>query len=290
MAKIKVGYLISYDYDLVFTSLKQVYELSDKIFLAVDKNRKTWSGNDFHIPQSFFEELRVFDRNNKITVYEDNFSIPELTPMQNETRERNMLLEKMGKGWLIQLDADEYIYDFQQTVNYLKRFNHLMIWPKMTPVIFKGKLVTLFRKLENGFLYIENNEKFPFITNQHRFTTARYNPTVHSEFTNINVIHQSWARNDEEILQKIKNWGHRDDFDTMKYFDFWRTLNSENYMLHRNVHPLRASVWNELKFMECSDVDEFIRKYSELNPQKLKTLTLRTRLKLIIQFFLKKPS
>lgn len=287
---IKVGYLISYDYELIFTSLAEVYDLSDAIYVAVDANRKTWSGNDFNIPEAFFEQLKALDHKNKIIVYEDNFSIPELTPMQNETRERNMLLKEMGKGWLIQLDVDEYIYDFQQTVNYLKRFSHLMIWPKMTPVIFKGKLVTLFRKLDNGFLYIENNEKFPFITNQHQFTIARYNAKVHSEFTNINVIHQSWARDEEEILQKIKNWGHRDDFDTMKYFEFWRTLNSTNYTQHRNVHPLNPRVWNELKFLECSDINDFVEKYAQLNPQQPLKLTLRTRVKLIIQYFLKKAS
>ncbi|MDP2088173.1 MAG: hypothetical protein Q8J84_02100 [Flavobacteriaceae bacterium] len=67
---------------------------------------------------------------NKIEFYFDNFYVPKLTPMQCETRERNMLPKKMGRGWLIPLDIDEYIYDFKTISNYLKRYWYLTIFFK----------------------------------------------------------------------------------------------------------------------------------------------------------------
>ena len=91
---IKVGYLVSYDYNMLLTSIKQLYDYVDGIFIAIDRDRKTWSGNNFELPQSFFDEIKLFDSKNKIEFYFDNFYISELLPIECETRERNMLLKK----------------------------------------------------------------------------------------------------------------------------------------------------------------------------------------------------
>lgn len=265
---IKVGYLVSYDYKMLLTSIKQLYDYVDGIFIAIDRDRRTWSGNNFEIPQSFFDEIKAFDRNNKIEFYFDNFYISELLPIECETRERNMLLKKMGKGWLIQLDVDEYVYDFSKVAKYLKKYWYLTLFPKLTPIVFRGKLITLYRQLIDGYLYIENNERFSFITNQSNYTYTRNNHTVKNHYANINVIHQSWARTEDEIQMKILNWGHRDDFDTQQYFEFWKNLTSKNYMNYKNVHPIVPEVWNELHFLPSDSIDEFISKYAFNNFQE----------------------
>jgi hypothetical protein len=267
--KIKVGYVLSYDYNMFLTSVKQLYYYVDKIFVAIDKDRKTWSGNHFEIPDSFFEEVKLFDIENKIEFYFDSFHVPELSPMECDTRERNMLLKIMGKGWLMQVDVDEYIYDFEKTVKFLKKHWYFNIYPKLTPIIFKGVWVTLFKELSDGYLYIENNERFPFITNFPSFDVCRTNYSVSSHLINVKVIHQSWARSEEQILFKIKNWGHRDDFDTQKYFKFWKDLNSTNYRSYKNIHPLTPVLWDELHFLPSSSIDDFIKVYGERNKQML---------------------
>ena len=48
---IKVSYLVSYDYYMLLTSIKQLYEHVDEIVISVDKDFKTWSGNSFEIPE-----------------------------------------------------------------------------------------------------------------------------------------------------------------------------------------------------------------------------------------------
>lgn len=270
---IKVGYLLSYDYDLIFTSINQIYVEADKIFIAIDVNRRTWSGNDYELPSSFFENIELLDYKNKIQIYEDNFYISELTPIECETRERNLLLKKMGRGWLIQLDVDEYIYDFKTLTNYLNKYWYLTLFPKYTPVVFKGKLITLFKQTEEGFLYIDNDEKFPFITNLNEYEFTRYITKVRNHFVNVNVVHQSWARTDDEIQTKIKNWGHRDDFNTQHYFEFWKNISSSTYMNYNNIHPISPEVWNKLHFLPSKSIEEFINKYSIRNEQILINLS-----------------
>ncbi|MGL2994903.1 hypothetical protein [Flavobacterium sp. TSSA_36] len=267
--KIKIGYLISYDYKMFLTSLKQVYEHVDGIYLAIDKNFKTWSGNEFVIEESFFEELKHYDYKNKIEFYFDEFYVPELSPIACDIRERNLLLKKMGKGWLIQLDCDEYLYDFKKVRKFLKRHWYLNVFPKFTPIVFQGELITLYKELSDGFLYVDNKERFSFITNCNTYEGVRTNHSISNHLMKAKVIHQSWARSEEQMLFKIKNWGHRDDFDTQNYFEFWKSLNSSNYKNFKNFHPMRSNLWNELHFMKASTIDEFIKNYGKKNDQVL---------------------
>lgn len=51
---IKVGFLASYDYEYLKDSIPPIYKESDKIYITLDKNRKTWSGNSFEIKNDFF--------------------------------------------------------------------------------------------------------------------------------------------------------------------------------------------------------------------------------------------
>lgn len=275
---IKVSYLLSYDYRFFLTSVRELYHFVDKIVVAIDSDRKTWSGNDFEIPQSFFEEVKAFDSRKIIEFYFDSFYIPSLTPMECETRERNLVLKKLGKGWKIQLDVDEYIYDFAEVSKYLRQYWYFTLLPKITPICFRGKLITLFKKTENGFVFIDNSERFPFITNQNYNIHTRRNDLIRNYNSNIAVIHQSWAREEEEILMKIKNWGHRDDFDTLSYVDFWKKLNELNYKETKNFHPIIPAVWKKLDYLEGESIDEFIKNYEYLNKQKLNPILFKTQL------------
>jgi hypothetical protein len=270
LTSIKVGYIVSYDYEYLLTSINTLYDYVDKIVLAVDINRQTWSGNKFEIPQSFFDSIKEFDKRNIIEIYFDDFYVPALSPMECETRERNLLLKKLGrKGWKLQLDVDEYIYDFKAVKKFLLRNWFFNVFPKLTPMQFRGKLITLFKEIQDGFLYIDNNERFSFITNGIENEMARLDSKTPSFYTDIVVVHQSWARKKEEIVQKISNWGHRDDFDTAAYYDFWDKLNQSNYLDYVNIHPMRPELWNKLYLLNCNGINEFITKYEALHPQKI---------------------
>lgn len=280
--KIKVGYLLSYDYSMFLTSVMQVYDNVDKIVVGIDEDYLTWSGNKFEISKEFFAEVKKIDTRNIIELYFDKFFIPGLSLMECESRERNMVLQKLGKGWKIQLDVDEYIYDFNSLAKFLKKHWYLTLFPNFTPICFSGILITLFKKLEKGFVFIDNEESFPFVTNQNYNTRARINSKIWIYQSNCKVLHQSWARSEEEIEQKIKNWGHRDDFDTSIYYDFWKNIDKENYEKIRNFHPLSAEVWNKLSHIDANDINEVIANFSREKKQEINSFDIISYFKSII--------
>lgn len=258
---IKVGYLVSYDYELIFNSLPTIYNDADSIYLAIDENRSTWSGNNFTISSEFFNRIRSFDKEKKIVIYEDDFYVPELSSMDNEIRERNLLLKKMGEGWLIQLDADEYVCNFNSLANQLRKKKYLTKLYWLLPVTLSGYWVILFKKNNEGFFQITNRTPFNFITNFPKYTGARKN----LNYTNINigslVLHQAYAREPEEIYQKLKNWGHKDDFDTEKFFNFWSSINTTNYKQVENYHPVVSGLWEKLEFKSTISIEELLSIY-----------------------------
>jgi hypothetical protein len=286
---IKVGYLLSYDYQYIFNSLKLVYDFADKIVLCYDKDGKTWAGNDVSIPHSFFEEIRKIDIKNKISFYADSFYMENIPPMSLETRQRNMLAEKLGKGgWHIQIDSDEYPIDFKELTSFLRKHKYLLKKPEKTPVNFFVKFITLFKQTEDGFFVISPyTEPCFLITNQPNYKNARFpKNALHIDLDSY-IIHQSWARDEEEILKKITNWGHKNDFDTKKFFDFWKNLNENNCTSLQNFHPLYPADWKSIKFIKAKNIEEVIDFFRTSKEFADKKITLPLKWKRRVKLYLK---
>lgn len=273
--KVKIGFLISYDYKYIYDALKIVYDYADEIILAIDINRQTWAGKPYHFDESFFESIKAIDPKNKITFYEDDFYVETMTPMELDTRERNMLSKKMGPDcWQLQIDADEYFLNFDEVYKFLQDNRFLVYRPDINPVNIRANWITLFRKTDNGFLYIDNEENFPFATNligKYNFARdmgGKHNDEVLANFT---ALHHSWAREPEEIHQKINNWSHKDDFDGDAFYKFWLTVDETNYKEITDFHPIYKGAWLSLKFIACTDIHDFIRKFNAVTPPPRKT-------------------
>lgn len=269
LVKIKLGYLISYDYEYFFTSIKYAYDHVDEIFLAIDKDNLTWAGNKFDLAEDFYERVEKIDFQNKIFIFKDSFYQSQLTPIQCDTRERELLNKRMGRGWKIQLDSDEYMPDFIPVKKYLLKYWYLTLWPKYTPIMLQGRLINLVKSTENGFFYVDNNERFAFVTNQNSFTYARINYQIRNFNINAYCIHQSWARKSSELNYKINNWGHRDDFDTNIFLDLLASINEKNYSKFKNFHPISPTAWPHLQYLESESAEDFIRKFKAQKKQVL---------------------
>ena len=134
-AKIKVGMLISYDFAYLFDALPLLYPHADQIVLALDVSRRTWTGGSFELPDDFYDRVAAVDPGRKIVFLEQEFYRPELSPIQNETRERNILSRFMGdRCWKVQVDVDEYFVDFAQVTAFLQRHRYLLHKPKWNAV------------------------------------------------------------------------------------------------------------------------------------------------------------
>lgn len=270
---IKVGFLVSYDFKYLYKSIPLVYEASDLIVLAVDKDRLTWSGNPLYIDPLFFDWVKEFDTLKKIVIYEDAFYIAKNTPAENDTRERNLLAKAMGEGgWHIQIDSDEYFNDFKGFVSFLNEKKQYLKNPKKQPIEIHVQWITLFKKVEGGFLYIKDSlDAVEVATNYPKYKYMR--ATRHSKkiITKFILLHQSWARDDDEIYTKITNWSHRDDSDNVAFFEFWKNISLENYKEVTNFHENDPTKWKALEFVSEAELDSLKINISDFQLFKLKT-------------------
>lgn len=273
MKTIKVGYLISYDYEFVKNSLPRVYDFVEEIFFAVDVDGKTWSGESFEIDSDFWNWVKEFDKDNKITIYKDQFYIPGLTPMECDTRERNLLGQRMGNAnWYIQIDSDEYFVDFEAFVRKLKAYK------PSKPTTIYCSVATLFKELGTGFLLIDESfETLSFATNNPVYNLARNNTSgneqVHWDDL---MLHQSWARTAEEIQQKLSNWSHRDDFNINSFYNLWNAIDEDNYDCLRNFHPLYPVTWPKLVLFRGT-INEILNSDQLKNFKTSKTVIIKKK-------------
>jgi hypothetical protein len=284
---IKVGYLLSYDYQYIFTSLKQIYDYADQIVISYDKNSKTWAGNDIHIPEDVFEKIRELDYKNKISFYSDTFYVEGMSTIDLDTRQRNMMAKVMGEGgWHLQIDSDEYPIDFEKLTTFLRKHTYLLRKPEKTPINFFVNFVTLFKQTQDGFFVISPYTESCFlITNVPVYVNARLPKNEYYLKLDFNNIHQSWARSKEEIHQKVSNWGHNNDFDTHAFLNRWDNLSIDNYKDFKDFHPLAPDHWKELTFIKAENAEDFIRNFEANHVQKdiQFPLKFKKRLKLYLK-------
>ena len=242
---IKVGFCVAYDWELLKKSVPRVYKHADLICLAVDKNRKSWAGNPYAFDDdAFYAFVQEVDTDKKITLYEDDFALPNLNSRQNGNRHRELIAEKMGAGgWHIQIDADEYFLDFEGFVGFLKQ---LLPNPtgKEKPFNVLANWLPLIKKVDDGFLYVDFLGKIPetapFATTNPNYERARHNGYF-NKYSSYYVLHETWARGEEQLKFKISNWGHASEELDEKalresHLKIWRALDSRNYQVIKNIH------------------------------------------------------
>ena len=263
MKKIQVGFLVSYDYELIKNAIPQVYSEADTIFLAIDQDRKTWNGETFTIAEEFFQWVKFVDTDQKIEIYENNFYRPELTAMQCEVRERKMLAEKMGVGnWLVQLDADEYFLDFKSFVAFLKSKNHLLEKPAKTPVQVSPFLINLYKRVEGGFLYVDKATKVMVATNYPNYKTGR-NTKAQVIYQDSLILHECLSRTKEELLMKFSNWGHDVDVNVDNFMNKWEKVNATNYKTMNDFFYLEPHSWKSLEFVKGDSFSEVFENFEK---------------------------
>ncbi len=276
MKKIQVGFLMSYDYEKLKNSIPPVYEESDKIYLALDEKQRTWKGNRFEIDDSFIEWLKTFDVDNKIEIYRDNFYLPELTTLQNDTRERHMLSQKMGLGnWLIQIDADEFFIDFRKFVETLKKYDHFLTNPKKQPVQIAGFLINIYKYLDEGLLYVNQPTKVMLATNYPNYKNAR-NSKERVIYTDNILLHECLSRTEEELKFKFENWGHSAELNS-EFFDKWKKANATNFDTIKDVFYLDPSIWKELGHFPTQNLNDIKNHIKSSDDLKLSRSFLRKK-------------
>lgn len=255
MKKIHVGFLLSYDYDLLKLSLPPVYKTADRIFLAVDKELRTWKGQKFTIETEFYSWLKEFDIDNKIEIYEDDFYRPELSTLENDTRERTMLSQKMGIGnWLIQVDSDEYFIDFEKFVQDLRKYDSYLDHPEKNKIQIFAFWLIIYKYTENGILYIDKPQKSVFATNYPNYKNAR-RTNERVIYLDSLVLHESVARSEEQLRFKLENWSHNVDVNK-DFLNKWISVNENNYQEMTDFYYIEPERWKKLSYFPTNKIQE----------------------------------
>ncbi|MGH2667329.1 hypothetical protein [Flavobacterium sp.] len=268
MKKIQVGFLVSYDYDLLKNAIPQVYKEADTIFLAIDKDRKTWNGGSFVIEDEFFQWIKETDTDHKIEIYEDNFYRPELTTMDCEVRERKMLSEKMGIGnWLIQIDADEYFLDFAAFIKDLRKYDSYLDNPSENPIQIGCFLTHLYKYTDDGILYVENLTRVLLATNYPNYKVGRKSKE-RVIYTDKILLHECLSRTEEQLAFKLENWGHNVQINN-SFFDKWKSVNQDNYKEMEDFYYIEPETWKTLGYMPTKNIGEMQRFVSSSKALKI---------------------
>lgn len=255
MKKIHVGFLLSYDYIKLKNSIPPVYKMADKIFIAVDHEFRTWAGQKFEVDSSFFDWLKEYDTEGKIELYYDNFYVPELSAIENDSRERHLLSLKMGIGnWLIQVDSDEYFIDFESFVKELRKYDHFLDNPEKTKIQIAGFLIHLYKYTKNGILYVNTPHKFMLATNFPNYKRARQTKE-RIIYTNNILLHETLARTEEDLRFKIKNWGHNIDVNET-FLEKWLSVDETNYKKIKDFYYIEPNRWKKLSYLNTHDFNE----------------------------------
>ncbi|PJJ07195.1 hypothetical protein CLU83_0349 [Flavobacterium sp. 1] len=258
MKKIQVGFLLSYDYLKLKKSIPPVYKGADEIFIAIDKEYRTWSGQNFEVDETFFEWIKEIDVDNKIRLYRDDFYISELSAIENDTRERHLLSLKMGIGnWLIQVDADEIFIDFEKFIKELRKRDNYLKNPEKTPIQIAGFLVHLYKYTENGILYVNAPHKFMLATNYPNYKCARQTKQ-RVIYTNTILLHETLCRTEDELRFKIENWGHNVEVNST-FLEKWISVNEDNYKEYENFYYIEPERWKKLGFLKFKEDKELLQ-------------------------------
>ncbi|MEY8847714.1 hypothetical protein AB9K26_02805 [Psychroserpens sp. XS_ASV72] len=269
MKKIHVGFLVSYDYDLLKKAIPFVYQDADKIYLAIDKDLKTWKGDSFEIDSGFFDWISDFDKEDKIEIYRDTFFVEGLSTMDCEVRERLMLSNEMGiDNWCIQLDADEYFIDFKAFVEELKQKENYLK-PTKKPIQIAAFLYNMYKKVDNGYLLVEEPTRVLVTTNKPDYKVGR-KAKQQIEYTRHIVLHECLSRTEEELEQKLKNWGHNTQVND-SFMTKWKTVNSKNYKSMQDFFYIEPEKWKNLIYIEGNTIHELkgnLLKRKDILPSK----------------------
>lgn len=230
---ISVISLISYDAEYLPESIKAYYPYVNEIVLGLDKDRITWSNNKFTFDEDkLWSELQKIDKDDKIKVVEHNFHESKI-PLENDNFERNYLKSQCTYDWILSIDADEvlvspksFFYKFCPIVApYRQKVDIAMTW--LLPM----------KEFENDFLVIANPDHRWFkgdtqavmSSKDKTFTYCRWTENRRVIPSPLCSVHWSFCRTEENLLQKLSNFGHSDKTASDPFLNNWRIVNLDNY-------------------------------------------------------------
>lgn len=238
---------IAYDYEYALDSIKSYYKIANEIILAIDEDLISWSNKKFDISSEFFDKIKILDIDKKITIIFSNFHKFQ-EPLRNDTFERNYISELCKKeNYIIGIDSDEILLNAEEFRDWIQNFD--------ISFDITCQWMTVYKKFNNSLLITSPLETAEIGTNLRSSCVKARITKNRTKLSPLKVLHFSWGRTREQILQKLQNWSHSRDFDLNNYMKIWDYVTLENYKELKNFHPLKLkNVWQKLELMDLNEV------------------------------------
>jgi hypothetical protein len=245
---------LAYDYAYSYATIEAYYGIADEIILGVDKDRISWNNKPFEFDAEAVKQfIAGIDCRGIIQVLEGNFH-EHANPKHNENQERMNLCAQAASGnWRVSIDSDEVILNGPKFKEWLLRID-----PRKYAV--HGSFLTVFKSFDQGqeLLVCDPSESLGIATLQADGVRTGHSvvyPVIDSPLW---ALHHAWGRTPEELKQKITNWGHANDFDSAKYFQFWESITLDNYQEAKDFHPICPELWRSLKRVRTGPVTRLL--------------------------------
>ena len=225
----------------IMRAIENSYPHVDRIYIAYSAS--PWGYN----PQARGTYTNSFDVNrlveskfsNKITIIYGDW----LT----EEAQRNACVDKAkedGIDYLMIHDADEFYFhdDFEKIKSFINNNPNFDVYT--VPWICFWKSFKYAVVGENGSILVGNPQVFINLKKGVRFLRKRV-PTSKNiiDIGEVTCYHGSYVLTDAELEEKLKTWGHYNDFNVMSWFEnIWKKWNINS----TNLHPVSPRAWKRV--------------------------------------------
>lgn len=261
--------LLAYDADLIEESISSYVGIVDELLVGLDESRETWSGQKFELAPGIMPRLCAIS--NKVRIVEDMYFVPGLSPLDNDTRERNMLAaHSPDTNWFVSLDSDEILINADSFRGFLTQCR--------PDACVMGRAITVYKECSDSYLVIGKNGQIdlspiPLATDVcESFIAARYTKQERVMSPAL-VLHFTWARSEAELRRKFANWGHRDDFNTDEHLKLWMEADDTTASRYKNFHPLSPEAWPELIVVPKNALKSISEEIARGNREKVGVMT-----------------
>ena len=245
--KLKAITLLAYDTAFMLESIKTYIDIVDELYIGLDENRQTWAGSTYELEPGIEAKLKALSP--KVRILEEQFYIPGLNTMENDTRERNLISSHVDEvDYILSVDSDEFLLNPNELASWLRQQTE-------EDVCILGSWITVYKELDDAYLVIANKSgpdlgDVPIITDRTDcFVNARWTKQKYVMSPAV-LLHFSWARSEAELRKKLVNWSHSDDFSTQQHLDLWLNANERTYKNYKNFHPVTPESWPALVLIE----------------------------------------
>ena len=220
MISVAVQYSTS-DFRFLKANLTQVSKFSDEIIVTICDHFYTGEPEDSKLLEQSIDIINTFEKCKLEIIKWDGV---KQSPAYYHNLSRKTALDLTTNDWILFLDADEIVDDnFKDwfTVNAYKHncYNFTCYWYFREPIyqaLTTESAGVLIRREDcqdwdlNSKL--ELKQFYQALWEQDRLSHGdeESNPVVGLD-GRVMVHHYSWVRSKEEMLKKVRNWGHRND-------------------------------------------------------------------------------